>query len=83
MKLEPSNIQLNDVLEADWQGALAGDPQEQARWEIVDGGEWDWRDDGVRVKSAGPEWLAFAWRGWDSSAARELKNFVIEVTISG
>jgi hypothetical protein len=52
MKLEPSNIQLNDVLEADWHGALAGDPREQARWEIVDGGEWVWRDDGVRVKSA-------------------------------
>jgi hypothetical protein len=83
MKLLPSNIQLNDVLDADWHGALAGDPPERARWEIVDGGEWDWRDDGVRVKSAGPEWLAFAWRGWDSSAARELKNFVIEVTISG
>ena len=26
MKLEPSNIQLNDALDTDWQGALAGDP---------------------------------------------------------
>jgi hypothetical protein len=74
---------LDEHLASEWQSALAGDQPAQGRWEVVDGGEWRWHGDGVRVRGTGPEWLALHWRGWEAEAARGLKNFVIEVTVGG
>lgn len=51
MSLELSNINLNDTLQAAWLNALGGARRAQAQWEEVDGGDWFWEDDGVRVKS--------------------------------
>lgn len=84
MSAEFSGINLNDDLQAAWQRGPGEDEQTRAQWEVVDrGGEWTWQEQGARVKGTGPEWLALRWRGWDAATARELNNFVIEVTISG
>jgi hypothetical protein len=67
-----------------WEQALAGDASAHAQWEVLDGsGEWRWRDDGLRIKGTGPEWLGLLWQGWNEASLKEVKNFVIEVTVSG
>lgn len=65
-----------------WQRSVEGDFEAQARWEI-DGGKWNWTNDGVRVKGTGPEWLTLRWLGWNGEDTRKLKNFVIELTVTG
>ncbi len=52
-------------------------------WEIVDGGDWSWNGDGVRVNGTGAEWIALRWLSWDPQQARALDHFSIEVTVSG
>jgi hypothetical protein len=54
-----------------------------AQWEVIDGGEWSWDDDGVRVRGTGPEWIALRWLGWNSDEARALQSFSLEVEVSG
>jgi glycosyl transferase family 2 len=77
-----NNGDLNS-LSAGWREAVAGNARAQAGWEIVDGGKWLWQHVGVRVQGTGPEWIALRWLGWNAESARMLKNFLIEVTISG
>lgn len=74
---------MNENMLSEWQEALEGDQQARAQWQLVDGGEWRWHSDGVRVKGTGPEWLGLLWKGWDEAALKDAKNFVIEVTVSG
>jgi Glycosyl transferase family 2 len=83
IRFVPAEAQMDEQLIDEWSRAVGGDEFAQMRWQRIDGGEWTWRHDGVRVEGTGPEWIALQWMGWDASAARELKNFVIEVTISG
>lgn len=82
MSLTSDNGHFDDILQAEWQRALTGDAQARAQWNVVDG-DWGWDDAGVRVRATGPEWLAFSWRDWNADLARTLKNFLIEVKLSG
>jgi glycosyl transferase family 2 len=66
-----------------WTAALAGDGQAQAQWQVIDGGEWVWQHDGVWAGGGSTEWSGLGWQGAGGAAFRELKNFVIEVTVSG
>lgn len=83
MSLETSNVALNDALQSQWSGAINGDALARAQWRPLDGGEWRWNSEGIRVKGTGPEWLTLCWQGWNEPEAGKLKNFVIEVVISG
>lgn len=83
MNAESNKIGLNTALEAGWLAAAGGAGDAQAGWEVIDGGDWSWNSRGVSVTGTGPEWVAIWWRGWDAASARNLKNFAIELTISG
>lgn len=66
-----------------WEQCLAGDASARALWQRLDGGEWGWQSEGVRVKGTGSEWIALAWQGWEKMAREQLKNFIIEVSVRG
>jgi len=66
-----------------WDHALAGDSSAQSGWEAEAGSEWLWQRDGVVVKHSNGEWSNLRWQQCATATLAELKNFVIEVTISG
>ncbi len=73
---------LEEQLAHEWQRALSNDLEAQSQWQN-DGGQWVWQDDGVVATSSGSEWANLRWQGFSGTALSILKNFVIEVTISG
>jgi Glycosyl transferase family 2 len=80
----PSDNSLKEhALRRGWTAALAGDGQAQAQWQIIDGGEWTWQHDGVWAEGGSTEWAGLSWQGGNAAAFRDLRNFVIEVTVSG
>lgn len=68
---------------SEWQRALAGDQHARAQWQIAEGGKWLWQRDGVSVRNSGAEWSAFVWQRGRAPTFAALKNFLVEVTISG
>jgi hypothetical protein len=67
----------------EWQRALGGDIQSRAQWQVAEGGKWTWESEGVHARGAGSEWSGLIWQRCGTAALRELKNFVIELTVSG
>jgi hypothetical protein len=67
----------------EWKQALVGDQPAQSQWQIDEGGEWVWQSNGVSVRSGGAEWSAFGWQRCSASTLKDLKNFIVEITISG
>ncbi|MGH9943028.1 MAG: glycosyltransferase family 2 protein [Pyrinomonadaceae bacterium] len=75
---------LSRLLAREFAAALNGHRQAQACWRTVEGGAWSWQPEaGLCVNGTEPEWSGQAWWKWDRAIARTLKNFLIEVTISG
>jgi len=74
---------LVQALQLGWDRALAGDGQERANWRVVEGDEWSWQQNAVCARSNGSDWSAYEYSRCDTQALRVLKNFVIELTISG
>ncbi len=74
---------LDRHLANEWDKALAGDANAQAKWKSETGGEWLWKSDAVRVTSSGTEWSDLSWQDFDGAALSALRNFVVEVTVSG
>jgi hypothetical protein len=70
-------------LSEEWDRALAGDGQARANWEIIEGGQWSWQEPAVCVTSSGSEWAAYQYSRCDPQVLRALRNFVVEVTVSG
>jgi len=70
-------------LRQEWNRSLGGDGQARAHWRVVEGGHWSWHLDAVCVRSSGPEWSAYQYSRVDPQVLRALRNFVIEVTVSG
>jgi hypothetical protein len=70
-------------LVADWQRALAGDLHAQEQWRIFEGGKWTWQNDGVHVSNRELQWLWLEWQRCGSTVLQGMKNFVIEMTLSG
>jgi hypothetical protein len=66
-----------------FQRALSADLQSQNSWEVTEGGPWCWQSDGVCARSSGSAWSALSWEGWSDFISRELRNFVLEITVSG
>jgi hypothetical protein len=74
---------VTEGLAGDWKGALGGDAGLRAQWQVEQGGHWGWQGDGVVLTSTGTEWATLRWARCGSPTLRELRNFVIEVTVSG
>jgi len=71
-------------LSQEWQRALAGDGQARANWQIVEGGGgWSWQENAICARNNGSEWSAYQYSRCDPQVLRALKNFVVEVTLSG
>jgi hypothetical protein len=68
---------------AEWQRALAGDAAARGQWELRAGGLWSWQGAGALVCASGSEWAEFVWTGMPVTVSRDLKNFVVEVTVVG
>lgn len=70
-------------LRQEWNRSLGGDGQARAHWQVVEGGHWSWQTDAVCARSSGSEWSAYQYSRADPQALRALKNFVVEVIVSG
>jgi hypothetical protein len=66
-----------------WKQALAEDLQAQTDWQLAEGGAWTWQRDGLHAESDGNDWSGMNWQRCGEAALRGLKNFVIEVRVSG
>jgi Glycosyl transferase family 2 len=71
--------ELNDL----WRQALAGNLKARAEWQVDEGGIWTWQNDGVHVHGGGSHWSSLNWMRCSGALLRDLKNFVIEVSING
>ncbi len=78
-----NSTRLGQHLTSEWQQALAGDPQAQAQWQVVEGGRWSWRSDGLHMTSNGSAWSGLQWQRCNAATLRALQNFVIEFTLRG
>jgi hypothetical protein len=76
-------VTLEEMLPAEWQKCLAGDAEAVARWRLVEGGAWGWQPRGIILRNDGTEWAAFGWQALATTELRQLKNFMIEVSVSG
>lgn len=72
-----------DQLRASWQQCVEGDAASRARWEEVDIGKWEWQPRGLQLRNDGAEWSAVCWQACRAAEFSQLRNFVIEVSISG
>ena len=63
--------------------ALTADFGARSSWLVTEGGQWLWQSDGVRLASNGAEWSAMNWGGWTDFKSPALRNFVIELTVTG
>jgi Glycosyl transferase family 2 len=70
-------------LASSWADAVAGDQDAQAQWRIDEGGGWAWQSDGVALERGSWDWPALGWRRCGPAALTELRNFLVEVTVSG
>jgi glycosyl transferase family 2 len=71
-----------ESLNAIFEQALAADTTARNGWQVIEGRPWVWQHDGVRI-SKGGEWSALKWKGWADFKSPALRQFVIEVTVSG
>ena len=74
---------LPNRLAIEWQRSLTGEQDAQAGWQVVEGGEWRWRPDGLSVRRNGSEWVGLSWQEWSGRPTADVGNFVIEVTVRG
>jgi hypothetical protein len=72
-----------ELLRAAWRQCVEGDAASQAGWEVVDSGKWEWQPRGLRLRNDGAEWAAVCWQACRAAELSQLRNFVIEVSISG
>lgn len=63
--------------------SMAADDAARSSWKVTEGGGWVWQNDGVRANGNTAGWSALSWEGWNAFQAMGLRNFVIQLTISG
>ena len=83
LRLSAEPMSLYQHLQNEWNKALTGDKSAQSEWKSETGGDWLWNNDSVQVRSTGTEWSNLAWHIFDKQTTNSLKNFVIEVSLSG
>jgi hypothetical protein len=69
-------------LTAQWLKALGGDPTAQQRWRPTQCGRWRWQSEGALLEEGG-DWASLQWLICDTRKLTELKNFLLEVDVSG
>jgi len=65
------SLPLAHELTDEWLRALSGDLQSRALWQVEDGGQWDWRNDGVHAQGGGSEWSWLSWQKCGTAALNE------------
>lgn len=81
--MDTARRQVIDDLTVQWRQALDGFSAAQALWRIAEGGVCEWSGDGLRLHGADAEWAGVAWQRCGPDALGTLRNFMIEVTVSG
>ena len=76
-------MELAHDLVREWNQAIAGDLQTRAEWQVAEGGVWTWQSNGLHTENNGTDWSNINWQRCGEAVLRGLKNFVIEVWISG
>ena len=74
---------MDQHLTSHWAKAVAGDPEARDQWQIDEGGGWAWERGGVLLHGGGHAWSALGWRRCDAAVLAELRNFIVEVTVTG
>lgn len=74
---------IEDTLPAGWRKCMAGDAEAIALWRLEEGGAWEWQPRGILLRSNGTEWSALSWQALETAELKQLKNFMIEVSVSG
>jgi hypothetical protein len=82
LEKKPIGARAEKNLETQWRKALDGDLSAQQQWRPKQGGEWRWSNEGVLLESAA-DWASLEWLICDARKMAELKNLLIEVTVSG
>ena len=77
------SVPLAHELVTEWRRALNGDMQSRKSWQVEEGGQWAWRSNGVHAQGGDSEWSWLSWQKCGMAALSELKNFVVEMTVSG
>src|SRR5260370_35738547 len=80
---EKPSADLCQQLREGWNQALGGSLRHQSDWRIVEGGTWNWTNEGVTVHKDGGEWAGFAWQACGPQALGQLRNFLAETTVKG
>ena len=81
--MRESHDSSSHALKTLFQQALSADTETRQRWQVIEGGNWQWQRDGVRLTSNGNEWSALGWQTWNEFTPSDCSNFVVEITISG
>jgi hypothetical protein len=76
-------LALGELLPAEWRQCQAGASNSVARWQLVEGNAWEWQPRGVFLGKEGTEWSALSWQAFGPNELKQLKNFVVEVSVSG
>ena len=82
LEKRPLGAEAERNLEAQWLGALNGDLSAQQQWRPNQRGDWHWSSDGVLLEGAA-DWASLEWLICDARRLIQLKNFLVEVTVSG
>lgn len=77
------DVSLEDRLQSGWRQCVLGDRAAQGNWNVEDSGKWEWQPRGLVLRNEGAEWAASRWQLCGSAELSHLRNFVIEVTVSG
>jgi glycosyl transferase family 2 len=70
-------------LERQWGAAVADDGDARAQWQVDEGDGWSWQPEGVLLEASGRDWSGLGWRQGTAATLTELRNFVVEVTVTG
>jgi Glycosyl transferase family 2 len=66
-----------------WARAVAGDAESRSQWCAGEGGDWTWQPSGLLLDGGTSEWSELRWRRCEAATLAALRNFLVEVTVSG
>lgn len=67
----------------EWQRCVAGEPAARGKWQISEGEDWSWEPTGVTSRRSKTEWAGLVWNPDGLPRFKELKNFVVEISVIG
>jgi hypothetical protein len=67
----------------EWRRCAAGDVAARARWQVSEGGVWYWEGARLVSRRSGPEWTWLSREPDGLPQLRDLKIFMMEISVSG